>query len=88
MRTIFAVLIPLVFLVATAGDVSAQTSTPAPEATEEPQPYRYDTIDGQTVRFDYVLTTGDVAVGGLLLVLVVSVWIVAAIFYFGGQQHG
>lgn len=90
MRAI-AVLIPLLFLlVITAGDLSAQTDTPTPEPTAEAttEPYRYDEIEGQTIRYDYTITAGELAIGGLLLVLVASVWLIAAIFYIGAQQRG
>lgn len=83
----------LLILVMTSVNVSAQTDTPTPEPTSEPTvtlepPYRYEVIDDQTVRYDYIITAGDLMIGGLMLVQVVSVWLIAAIFYLGGQQRG
>lgn len=92
MRTIFAVLIPLMFLlVMTAGELSAQTDTPEPTPvpTSTSEPYRYEVIDDQTVRYDYIITAGEVVIGGLLIVLVLSVWLIGAIFYLtGGGKRG
>lgn len=90
MRTAFVLFSLCFLLVLTSGDVSAQTDTPepTPAPTSTSEPYRYEVIDDQTVRYDYIITAGEVVIGGLLLVLVVSVWLIAVIFYVGGQQRG
>jgi hypothetical protein len=57
-----------------------ETSTPAPTATFTPTPtftpapYVYDDVDGQTVRWDYTLSVGQVMTAGLLIMLILFIW--------------
>lgn len=72
MRVLAVVLIFLFF----TGVVTAQTATPTPEPTVTPVPQvaRYETIEDQAVRIDYIVTAGDVMVAMLLLLVLFSVW--------------
>lgn len=72
-----------------AAPLLQQTETPDPEVTEVPipQPYRYDTIQDQDVRWDYVISAGDVMIAGLLLILVLSLWITTVITYIGERRE-
>lgn len=72
--------------------VVMQEPSPTPEIqvtvivpTEVPY-YRTETIDGQVVRYEYVISAGDVVVSGLLLFLIFSLWGLGGIFYLNGER--
>jgi hypothetical protein len=92
-----AALILIAFLTLTSGlaggglpRVQAQEPTEEPTtATEEPSYARYAEIEGVTVRWEYVITAGDIMTAGLLLVLLASLWIFTALFFIGkGSKRG
>jgi hypothetical protein len=93
MRTIAALTLMILMispmLTHAAADVPVVSQTdpaPTPEPTEVPNISRWEEVEGTTVRFDYVISAGDVAVAGLLLVLVVSVWVFGGLFFIGGYR--
>jgi hypothetical protein len=82
----------ILLLVSPAGAVFAAPvmQEPTPEVTPDTTPdpsYVYEVIDGQDVRYDYVISAGDVMVSGLLVVLVFSVWGLGGILIFGGRKN-
>lgn len=73
------VVLSLIFI--TSVSSMAQTATPTPTPTQTPSPYVYSTLqpeisggDGQTMRFDYVVSASDVHIANLLTWLLISVW--------------
>jgi hypothetical protein len=94
MRTI-AVVVVLALIVFPYVSVGAKAESPAisqaepeptPEPTDEPVVSRWEEIEGTTVRFDYIISAGDVAVSGLLLTLILSVWVFGGLFFIGGHR--
>ncbi len=87
---IIVVLVVLVALPAqaqTATPTETPTSTPTETFTPTSEPFVYMTVapgegtpTGQTTRFDYIATAGDVHVANLLTALLYSVW---GMFFFG-----
>lgn len=82
MRVLLLVLMTMVC----AGLVAAQTPTPEPTATPLPIADVYATLQpapgettGQTVRFSYSATAGDVYVSILLALILFSLWAVAIV---------
>lgn len=93
MRTITALILVILlispYMVTHAAAVPSVSQTdPAPtlEPTEAPNISHWEEIEGTTVRFDYVISAGDVAVSALLLTLVLSVWVFAGLFFIGGHR--
>lgn len=92
MRTVLTKFLPLFFLLAVAsaagGQLSAQTDTPEPPPapTAAPDPYRYEEFLGQSVRYEYIITAGDVAIAGLLIALVLTSWVGLALLYIGRRR--
>jgi hypothetical protein len=76
--TLFLIVVMLSVSVAQA---QTETPTPTPSPTPTPEPYVYATLpplagqtSGQAARFDYTMTTGDVMIAVLLIILLLSVW--------------
>ena len=60
---------------------AAQTETPTPVLSISTSPYIFvTTVSGQTTRFDYIATAGDVYIANLIALLFFSIW---AMFFFG-----
>jgi hypothetical protein len=75
------IVIGLLFAVAMSAAAQTETPTPTPTATATLEPYVYATIlpqdgtpPGQTTRFDYVTTAGEVHIANLLTLDVISDW--------------
>lgn len=96
MRKVVAVLLFLLVLFPSASGTLLLPSASAQEPTDEPtaevtpeSSSRYEQIDGVTVRWEYVITAGDIMTAGLVLLQVASVWIFAALFFIGkGSKRG
>jgi hypothetical protein len=64
-------------------------TTTLPPVEETPQPWQYEEIAGQVVRYDFIVTAGDVMVSVLLLLTLFSMWGLGAVYLLvnrGGSQ--
>jgi hypothetical protein len=50
-------------------------------------PFVYSAVGEQDVRYDYIISAGDVMVSILLLVLIFSVWAGVGIFVLIGERR-
>jgi len=90
----FIRVIGIVFIIVMASPAGAVFAAPVmqeptPEVTPDTTPdpsYIYEEIEGQAVRYDYVISAGDVMVSALLIVLVFSVWGLGGIVILGGRN--
>lgn len=68
--------------------MSTQTAVAqiTPSATPIPY-YRYEEIDGVWTRWDYNVSAGEILIGGLTLLLVLTLWIFAALFIVRSRRN-